>query len=1083
MLKAALLKMTQIFSLAILQQGQMYQKEGHVLGIRLSDGLMKARVKGSSGQIYDVHMDLKSWPQMSSRCSCLQKVNCKHAAASLFALQERENCKSNGLLAKTTEDTESSNLFLPHTSRIKTHDILYILTLSFNNNHNQIMLNLALAKCLKKKKYSKKKLFTTTYGRQPYFREEDDEIFAEILKKTNRLDISNTYIFNAELLEKILLTERAFLSLESVNPVRRGKTLNATLHWEINQNNQQHPILKVNQKNIKPLFLEKLWYYDEVENKIGPLETLYSLESLRKLFHKSPFELGNVHREIEEILKEDPFLPRPYYGLSTSGESALPKPIVVFSALELNHAIDHETMFSTPQSFLLIVHLYFSYHGTLVDFEDKRSEIFYQKEDHLIKIRRHLNFEKEQYQKIDQLLSLRAPSLHEKLAIQQTLKKEKVLSHYPSEMDIPRLRSQVFPLLKKHGFEIEINHFIYEDIIEADDIEWYSNIKEQPNDFFAYELGILIDEKPVNIVPLVTELIKNSNLKNLYQIDDEKVLKLRLETGKILKIRFGRIKPLIFFLLQYFSKIPSQEKPLLIKDYQFLLIEETEAAIQSLLKRKWDVDQFQSKFKQLSELKTLPTVEIPLNFKGTLRDYQQQGLNWLQYLRTNYFGGILADDMGLGKTVQTLVNLQVEKEKGRQKAPSLIITPTSLAWNWMEEAKHFTPNLKVLLFHGSSRHPVEFHDYDVIISTYGLIQRDKSRFIDFEFYYLILDEAQIIKNSRTKTTQIVQQINAAHRLCLSGTPFENHLGEFWSLFNFLMPGLLGNSKNFNTFFKKPIEIEANMERRMMLTKRVQPFILRRTKNEVIQELPPKTEITQRIELIGPQRDLYEAIRMSMEKKVRDAIAKQGIQRSQITILDALLKLRQVCCDPRLLNWPQAKMVQQHSAKLKALLDLVETLQNEGRRILIFSQFTSMLRLMEESFKNYQFSYLKLTGQTQNRQQVIQDFQNGKAPIFLISLKAGGKGLNLTRADTVIHYDPWWNPAVEDQATDRSYRIGQENPVFVYKFITVGTVEEAILTLQERKRSLFKSLFMEGFKEPIQMTEHDLDVFFKPFGVE
>ena len=344
---------------------------------------------------------------------------------------------------------------------------------------------------------------------------------------------------------------------------------------------------------------------------------------------------------------------------------------------------------------------------------------------------------------------------------------------------------------------------------------------------------------------------------------------------------------------------------------------------------------------------------------------------------------------------------------------------------------------------------------------------------------MILDEAQLIKNARTKTTLIVQQLQGKHRLCLTGTPLENHLGELWSLFHFLMPGLLGNSKQFRQTFRIPIEKNADLEKRELLVRRISPFMLRRTKNQVASELPHKTEMTRMLELSGAQRDLYEAIRLSMEKKVREAIAKQGLGKSHILLLDALLKLRQVCCDPRLLSMPEAVLAHGSSVKLDSLMDLLDNLMEEGRHVLVFSQFTSMLRLIEQRLQEKQYSYLQLTGQTKNRQQVVQDFQAGKAPIFLISLKAGGTGLNLTRADTVIHYDPWWNPAVEEQATDRSHRIGQENPVFVYKLISSGTVEEAILNMQAKKRQLFDGVLSATPGNNLSLSEADIEQFFAP----
>ena len=344
---------------------------------------------------------------------------------------------------------------------------------------------------------------------------------------------------------------------------------------------------------------------------------------------------------------------------------------------------------------------------------------------------------------------------------------------------------------------------------------------------------------------------------------------------------------------------------------------------------------------------------------------------------------------------------------------------------------------------------------------------------------IILDEAQHIKNSQTNSYQILQQLRTKHRICLTGTPMENHLGELWSLFNFLSPGLLGSSKQFYQIFRTPIEKQGNVIRQQSLNQRIYPYMLRRTKDQVVKELPPKTEIICNIELLGPQRDLYESIRLSVEKKLKKAIQDRGIASSQIIILDALLKLRQVCCDPRLLSLEQAKKVKT-SEKLNFLMKMLTQLLQEGRKILLFSSFSSMLKLIEEELAKQKISYVVLTGNTRDRETPIQKFQEGKVSVFLISLKAGGTGLNLTAADTVIHYDPWWNPAAEAQATDRAHRIGQTKSIFVYKLVTVGTVEEKILTMQQKKRALLDGLFEESQKATkVGITKEDLSFLFKP----
>jgi SNF2 family DNA or RNA helicase len=407
-------------------------------------------------------------------------------------------------------------------------------------------------------------------------------------------------------------------------------------------------------------------------------------------------------------------------------------------------------------------------------------------------------------------------------------------------------------------------------------------------------------------------------------------------------------------------------------------------------------------------------VVLPDGLKATLRDYQLDGFYWMQFLAKSGFNGILADDMGLGKTLQTLTHILAEKESGRDGGrPSLVVAPTSVVVNWQREAAKFAPGLKVLILQGPQRHHLfsQIADADIVLSSFALIPRDLEYFKQQHFHQIILDEAQHIKNPSAKISQAVRELSSNHRLCLSGTPIENHLGELWSQFSFLMPGLLGSNESFNENYRNPIEKDHSEAKRNLLNAKVGPLILRRTKHDVAKELPPKTEILHSIELHTEQKDLYETVRSTMDKQVRQAIIARGGQ-AQIVFLDALLKLRQICCHPTLLK-------QNHnateSAKFDYLVDLLETLRRENHRVLIFSQFTSMLSLIEAHLIAEDVGYLILTGATKDRQSLVERFQGGEGEVFLISLKAGGTGLTLTGADTVIHYDPWWNPAAENQA--------------------------------------------------------------------
>jgi SNF2 family DNA or RNA helicase len=441
--------------------------------------------------------------------------------------------------------------------------------------------------------------------------------------------------------------------------------------------------------------------------------------------------------------------------------------------------------------------------------------------------------------------------------------------------------------------------------------------------------------------------------------------------------------------------------------------------------------------------------------------------------------GVLADDMGLGKTLQTLAHILMEKQCGRLDRPVLIVAPTSLIPTWRSEIRKFAPDLRLLVLQGNDRKELfdEIDAHDVVLTSYALLIRDRDELVQRRFRLVVLDEAQAIKNPTTKLARTAVQLQAEQRLALTGTPIENHLGELWSVFNFLIPGLLGDREVFRRVFRNRIEKENDAERQALLVSRVKPFMLRRTKEQVATELPPKTEMLREIELAEGQRDLYETVRLAMHERVRAEIKARGLAQSNIAILEALLKLRQVCCDPRLLK-NQRTDEPVPSAKFELLMEMLPNMVETGRKIIVFSQFVEMLDLIDEGLTQQGLPFVKLTGRTRDRETPVKRFQEGEVPIFLISLKAGGVGLTLTAADTVIHYDPWWNPAVEAQATDRAHRIGQNKTVFVYKLIAAGTVEEKMVELQSRKKALYEGV-LGGGAAGLSFTEEDIESLFAP----
>jgi superfamily II DNA or RNA helicase len=449
------------------------------------------------------------------------------------------------------------------------------------------------------------------------------------------------------------------------------------------------------------------------------------------------------------------------------------------------------------------------------------------------------------------------------------------------------------------------------------------------------------------------------------------------------------------------------------------------------------------------------------DLENVLRPYQKQGVAWLHFLRANGFGGVLADEMGLGKTLQTLAffnSLRNESPRPPEAAPHLIVCPTSLVFNWVAEVKKFTPHLKILALHGPDRHARfgEIAASDLVVTSYALIRRDAAQYRGLEFDTVALDEAQHIKNRQTQNAQAVKAIKARHRIVLTGTPLENSVLDLWSIFDFLMPGYLGTAKDFRERYELPIAKEKNVEAQKRLARRLKPFMLRRLKKEVASDLPAKLEQVSYCELTSEQRGVYQQVIEASRKEVLAAVGEQGMAKSRMVVLTALLRLRQICCDLRLLKLENVNPADA-SGKLEMFGELLEEVIDGGHRLLVFSQFVGMLTLLKEKLTAEGIEFCYLDGSTTDRAAVVEKFQtNAAIPVFLISLKAGGVGLNLTGADTVIHFDPWWNPAVEDQATDRAHRIGQTKIVTSYKLITRDTVEEKILTLQNRKREIIQA---------------------------
>ena len=649
----------------------------------------------------------------------------------------------------------------------------------------------------------------------------------------------------------------------------------------------------------------------------------------------------------------------------------------------------------------------------------------------------------------------------------------------PGDMDtlqeVLEFNAEGLPLLRELGWEIDIDPS-WPARLHSGDVSFQTVFEQSDNDWFSLALKLDVDGTALDLTNTILQLVASlplddvGNLVEGFDLDDflaDFAFHLNLPDGTMVPVQGVDLAGFIEAFLEAHGLT------------RFHMADAGRAArlVEALdgCGAPWDGGtEILELGKRLRILAAASGEDQPASLKAELRPYQTQGYGWLKALSESGFGGILADDMGLGKTVQALSLLLHCHVEGKAEHPSLLVIPTSLVSNWLNEAARFAPDLKVLCLHGSKRHQRfdQIGTHDLVLTTYPLIHRDHEALFAHEYELAILDEAQAVKNPAASVAKHIRQIKARQRIALTGTPLENNLTELWALFDWLIPGFLGDRKGFGAEYRKPIEQRGDRARQRLLSDRVKPFLLRRTKDEVVEDLPPKTVIDESVALTGEQALLYESVRGAMDARVRAAVAERGLSGSRITVLDALLKLRQVCCDPRLVKLDAAAKVKE-SAKRDRLLEILEELVSENRKVLVFSQFVEMLRLIETDVRNRGWLYAMLHGQTRDRAAAIERFQSGDAQLFLISLKAGGTGLNLTAADTVVLYDPWWNPAVERQAMDRAHRIGQDKPVFVYRLYSENTVETAIKAMQAQKQALADALFEGTGGGALALTEDDL----------
>ncbi|MBA3936497.1 MAG: DEAD/DEAH box helicase [Planctomycetes bacterium] len=599
-------------------------------------------------------------------------------------------------------------------------------------------------------------------------------------------------------------------------------------------------------------------------------------------------------------------------------------------------------------------------------------------------------------------------------------------------------------------------------------------------DWFELHLGMEVGGQRIDLVPLLAPLLAGGPAaweRLPRSSGDQPVILVAAGAMTVLRVPLSLLQDLHGHLMELYDQPAGPGGGWRIDAARADIIE----ALDRLSPRWLGERRLRAVAERMRSCLTPPAVRPPAGLGLTLRSYQVEGLSWLQHLRGLGLGGILADDMGLGKTAQAIAHLLTEYLAGRDDRASLVICPASMVGPWRKELARAAPGLRVAVLHGAGRATVGEVEADVIVTTHATLARDEEAFAARPWHVAVCDEAQAMKNPTSRLAATVRRLDTRQRVCLTGTPVENHLGELHTLLSWVAPGALGSARGFARTFRAPIETQDDPARRALLRRRIAPFLLRRTKEAVASELPARTEIDVTVELPPAQRALYDALRLAMDERVRAVIAERGLKRSGLQILEALLRLRQACCDPRLLPGKLAARCTE-SAKLDALGELLGTLLDEGRRVLVFSQFTALLDLVESDvLAPRKVACLRLDGQSRGRERLVERFQGGECAVFLLSLKAGGTGLTLTAADSVILLDPWWNPAVERQAADRVHRIGQTRPVTIYRLIVAGTVEERIRKLQARKAALADALVDEDGQALGRLELADIEALLAPLG--
>lgn len=1061
-------------------RGQVYKASGAVQELEwVADGsVLYGTVQGTQSEPYHVRVTIAPH-RFDGECSCPARYNCKHVAASLLSWIEKQTAQPspddqalravNRWLQKVVEQGRKAGPVHEHHEPGEPLLFYQLDSAALTQSQTGITLQILQSRLLKRGGYGKESpyRYNGQYYHPEWVMQSDRAVLELAIGRQSDFSYRELTIegdIGHLLMGKLIDSQRCFWGPDREQAIVRGKTREMVFDWQLDDKQRFQlttSIPEVEQWSLIPS--DPPWYVDEKTLTAGQLDNAPPIGLLTQFIEAPP--LPDAHAQaVSNYLASrlpDTSLPLPRAPNFVRIDEA-PQPVLVLQSRE-----------DSPDIRDFYASIKFRYADYLLPFDGMEADATLEgktsdgkplvlKRDLAAEIRCTVDFSK-QFPEFESA-QVNDAEYYSRADKQPRSREVQKIAHTWRELleEKATLINRGWTVQVREPFDLSFQSVTH---IEA-------TVSETTSNWFDMALKLQHGDQQFDLLPLVIDWLQGDSR-------DSSIL-LQADDGQWLEVAPEVFAPVANTLMELYDDPTGQAK---------LRLPRQRATTLDTLESHWQKQgitvawsQAQHIFdlaEKLRNFEGIKQLSPPEHVHATLRPYQLDGIAWLGFLAEYGFNGILADDMGLGKTLQTLGHLQQQYNQGQQTRPTLIVAPTSLLGNWQREAARFTPKLKTLIWHGTGRklRDLTSSNVDIVITSYALVTRDIALLGDQAFGCVILDEAQAIKNPTAKVTQALKTLTIERRICLTGTPLENHLGELWSQFDFLMPGFLGSRKHFNRYFRTPIENHGSAERQARLGALIRPFLLRRRKEQVAKELPPKTEIIREVTLEPEQARLYESIRVSMEQRVRALLAERGLARSHIEMLDALLKLRQTCCHPALVKLESARGIRE-SAKTELLMSMLDELISEGKKILLFSQFTEMLGLIEDELNARNIRYAKLTGRTRKRDDVIDSFQHGDIPLFLISLKAGGTGLNLTAADTVIHYDPWWNPAVENQASDRAHRIGQNKPVFIYKLVATNTVEEKIMGMQAQKKLLAEQTVNQAEGATLQnLTADDImDLF-------